>query len=538
MTKLVTLFLLFFTILTAQDKQTYLSYPAAALANKSFEVSLITSTKYPGADKLEIIFHPDIYSESKIEHVEAAVKTFYGTTKISCTDDYHGYKAVIDLIENSLNRDMNYQVLFKIKPGNCSEVDLTFSGNFYKGDSLLGPLFENNGNTAEVSLYKPKKYAGKSLLINEGNIDFTLNLQHERITADFWFKTTAKDFSLLKITGNDDNLSELFINSFGMLSIQSSLQIQSLNPHFISRNSWNHILLHSDFEQGKHELYCNGLLVSSSLADVYFKPADLKFSFGGEGSKEFILEQLKFSAADEAGITRIMEGRNFNTPPDDIKLINIFRFDNENLKESNGNFSVAYNNIKFVKSDAPLSLRAPELNINLLSSSFELEWNEGDFRQAQQYVLERSEVNGSFVPVYSVGAENNPDAMYTYTDKITSRSDVIYYRVKQILKDGSAVYSSQVKVGQGFSEPFVLGQNFPNPFNPRTSIDIELYRDSDIEVVIFNLEGKEVSRLFNGNLSKGKHHFSFDASEYPSGVYICRVNTPDFSQTTKMILTK
>jgi hypothetical protein len=107
-----------------------------------------------------------------------------------------------------------------------------------------------------------------------------------------------------------------------------------------------------------------------------------------------------------------------------------------------------------------------------------------------------------------------------------------------VLKDGSVLYSSRVKVGQGFSEPFLLSRNFPNPFNPLTSIDIELFRDSDIRVIVYNLEGKEIASLFEGNLTKGKHTFSFDASEYPSGVYLCRVQTPDFSQTTKMILTK
>jgi hypothetical protein len=537
MVRFFTIFLFLIPFLTAQDKQSILSYPQAVVWNTPFEISLITSTQYSEADKLEIA----ISANNRIDLYKAELNTFYGSSDIQIIDDYPEYKAVIDLKKNSLTGDMNYQVLFGVTPGDAEKVVLRFSGHYLKGDSAIGSLFEGEGNSkiAGIELYKSKKYPGKAIHLKENDINFVIKkLENNYLTADFWFRTPEKDFSLLKFYNREKLLTELFINTFGMLSLQSEFQNRLLNPYFISQNSWNHILLHADFREGTYNFYCNGSLVSSSLIDQFIKPENIRFTFGGENSKEYYLDQLKFSGADEAGVMKIIDGMHFTTSPDDIDLIRIFRFDNDNISKGSGNFSLSYNNLKFVKSDAPLTLRAPELNINVLSSSFELEWNEGDYKQAQQYVLERSENNKEFVPVYTISAQNDPDAKYRYTDRKSKNSEIIYYRVKQLLKDGSPVYSSQVKVGQGISEAFLLDQNFPNPFNPRTTIDIELFRDSDVEVLIYNLEGKEVSRLFDGSLAKGRHKFAFDGSELPSGVYICRVNTPDFSQTTKMILTK
>jgi hypothetical protein len=536
MLRFFAILILFIPFLAAQDKQNILYYPSSVVANTPFEISLINSTRYPDADKLEII----LSSYDRFDVNSVVVNTFYGSSEVVVIKDNPNYKAILDLKSKSLTGDMNYQVLFNIQPDNVKKVRIEFSGNYYKGKTLIGSLFDEFSNIiADVDIYKPNKYAGKALCINEGYIDFTIkDLKKNRLTTDFWFMTPEKDLSLLNVYNRDESVSELFINSFGMLSLQSKFQNKLLNPYFISQNSWNHIALYADYENGIYQFYCNGTLVSSNIMDALIIPEDIRFSFGGAGAKEIYIEQLQFSRADENGLQNILDEKYYTSTPDNIGLVRIFRFDSENLNKINSGFSVNFENVKFVKSDAPLSLRAPELNINLLSSSFELEWNEGDFRHAQQYLLERSDNNKDFIPVYSIAAENNPEAKYRYTDKRINKSEIIFYRVKQILKDGSAVYSPQVKVGQGFSEPFTMGQNFPNPFNPRTSIDIELFRDSDVEVVIFNLEGKEISRLFHGNLAKGKHYFSFDASEYPSGIYICRVNTPDFSQTTKMILTK
>ena len=87
-------------------------------------------------------------------------------------------------------------------------------------------------------------------------------------------------------------------------------------------------------------------------------------------------------------------------------------------------------------------------------------------------------------------------------------------------------------------ENIILGQNYPNPFNPSTKIEFEILQDAEVEVVVYNLTGKEIEILHQGFLPSGIYKFDFDGSELPSGIYLYKVSTPQFTQTKKMILAK
>jgi len=215
-----------------------------------------------------------------------------------------------------------------------------------------------------------------------------------------------------------------------------------------------------------------------------------------------------------------------------------FKFDSQDEFPANENIECEFSNIKLVKSDAPLFMRSPELNITPLGNSYELEWKGGDYRQAQYYILEKSSGNNPYVPVHTIQADNSEERTYSFVDIADELSGIIYYRVKQQNNDGSVVYSSQVKIGRGKQAPFELAQNYPNPFNPKTSIIVELFEDSEIEITVYSLDGTEISKIYKGFLSKGVHKFSFDAEGLTSGIYLYKVEAPEYTQTKKMIFTK
>ncbi len=92
---------------------------------------------------------------------------------------------------------------------------------------------------------------------------------------------------------------------------------------------------------------------------------------------------------------------------------------------------------------------------------------------------------------------------------------------------------------------FTLQQNFPNPFNPSTSIDFGLPAASRVRLQIFNLLGQQVVELVNGEKSAGWHRIAWTARSNAGGVYFCRLDaagdgTPSggFVSVRRMLLLK
>ncbi|MBM3325193.1 MAG: T9SS type A sorting domain-containing protein [Calditrichaeota bacterium] len=85
---------------------------------------------------------------------------------------------------------------------------------------------------------------------------------------------------------------------------------------------------------------------------------------------------------------------------------------------------------------------------------------------------------------------------------------------------------------------FALYQNYPNPFNPITVIQYDVPTTSQVRLTVNNLLGQEMARLVDGRQVAGTHRVSWNATNLPSGVYLCRMQTKGFMQTRKMLLVK
>lgn len=85
---------------------------------------------------------------------------------------------------------------------------------------------------------------------------------------------------------------------------------------------------------------------------------------------------------------------------------------------------------------------------------------------------------------------------------------------------------------------YSLSENYPNPFNPTTTINYIVPKQSFISITIYNSLGKEVGVIVNENKSAGNYSVEFDASKLASGIYFYQLKTSGFIQTKKMILLK
>ncbi len=85
---------------------------------------------------------------------------------------------------------------------------------------------------------------------------------------------------------------------------------------------------------------------------------------------------------------------------------------------------------------------------------------------------------------------------------------------------------------------FELFANYPNPFNPATTISYQIPVDGVVNLKVFDVLGREIITLVDEHKSKGKYNINFDASNLASGVYIYQIRTGDFIKANKMILVK
>ncbi len=83
---------------------------------------------------------------------------------------------------------------------------------------------------------------------------------------------------------------------------------------------------------------------------------------------------------------------------------------------------------------------------------------------------------------------------------------------------------------------FDLKQNFPNPFNPSTTIAFNIQQESPVKLTVFDTAGKVVKILINGTLSSGTHSVRLDASDLAAGVYYYQINSGNSIIAKKMIL--
>lgn len=198
---------------------------------------------------------------------------------------------------------------------------------------------------------------------------------------------------------------------------------------------------------------------------------------------------------------------------------------------------------------------APAIPQNLSVTSYnghpKLQWNTNTESDLEKYVIYKKE---------------SEEAGYQYCGETTSTSfadgtestqgscpcHLAYYKIKAVDSNANASnFSSVVSIqveGAGMekkgnvnnftTDEYFLDDNYPNPFNPVTTIKYILKESGLVSLKVFDNLGNEVANLVNEVKPEGIFEVKFDASKLPSGVYIYSIRVNDFVQNQKMILLK
>ena len=107
---------------------------------------------------------------------------------------------------------------------------------------------------------------------------------------------------------------------------------------------------------------------------------------------------------------------------------------------------------------------------------------------------------------------------------------VTHLEVKQ--KDGLETGNSDLP------NHFALEQNYPNPFNPSTQIRFQLPVSSEVRLDVYDMTGRHVATLVNGQVSAGSHTITFDAGNLSSGVYMYRIQAGQYQEVRRLTVIK
>lgn len=169
-----------------------------------------------------------------------------------------------------------------------------------------------------------------------------------------------------------------------------------------------------------------------------------------------------------------------------------------------------------------------------------LEWKTASETNNQGWDVESKSSNGSWEKIGFVTGTGSSTALnrYTYTDNRTKSPGVYYYRLRQMDFDGSFSYSQNVSVTIYTAGTFVLGDNYPNPFNPSTTISFELPERQNVHLAVYDVLGNQIKILVNDKLEAGSHKITADMASLPSGVYIYRLISGAYTASRRMVLLK
>jgi len=122
-----------------------------------------------------------------------------------------------------------------------------------------------------------------------------------------------------------------------------------------------------------------------------------------------------------------------------------------------------------------------------------------------------------------------------------SITQMVYPTAWTITNDTSCIrLDSLVGIANNQEIPttFKLYTNYPNPFNPVTTIKYDLPRSANITISIYDILGKELTKLVNGYTQAGSYEVIWDATNYASGTYFYRFESDAYKDVKKMSLIK
>ena len=146
------------------------------------------------------------------------------------------------------------------------------------------------------------------------------------------------------------------------------------------------------------------------------------------------------------------------------------------------------------------------------------------------YTVEGREfATGGFTTYYKIQAVSGDETRTSpgYSNEVSANT--LSHGTEEEMK-GKRIFVEQVAL--------TIDNNYPNPFNPTTTITYSLPNDGFVTLKVYDMLGREVAELVSSQKFAGKYSVQFDASKFSSGMYVYKLSSDKFTAVKKMMLVK
>lgn len=189
--------------------------------------------------------------------------------------------------------------------------------------------------------------------------------------------------------------------------------------------------------------------------------------------------------------------------------------------------------------DAQVSVELTSFAAIAGDNSVTITWATGSETNNDRFEIVRSGETVAQVASQGNGATGHD---YSWTDNGVVNGTTYNYSLVAVDINGGreevATQSATPSFNSAVITEYDLYQNFPNPFNPETSIAFDLVQNGTVKLAIYNVLGENVATLVNAPLSSGRHTVVFNGSNLSSGVYLYKLEVNGFANTKKLVLLK
>jgi len=137
------------------------------------------------------------------------------------------------------------------------------------------------------------------------------------------------------------------------------------------------------------------------------------------------------------------------------------------------------------------------------------------------------------------GRDNSSQAPFHYYT-FTEQSEKVFLAevARMVALGGGPTEDVEERKNAAAPSAFALSQNFPNPFNPTTTIPFDLPEKSRVRLSLTNVLGKEMRKIADGEYAAGHHQIVLNAADLAAGIYLYKIETESYTGVKKLAIIK